>query len=449
MNEKAYAYVCSVIAVAMVVIVGQPWAELTSLSARDSVGLLAFTALGVLAEAVAIDFSVGSTRKAKSSIAFLPILACSLTFPLGATLVAVAFVELFTDLIIRRRAAWLVGFNAAQGVLAIFLAVQAYSTLGGIVPAVGEFNFIAFAGLAITFFAVNIILVAFLYTIRQSGDLLNVVKGLVGPNAGNLFYGVLASPVAVFAAILYDYLYIVGLLLMILPLLLIRFSYLSNVQLQQANRDLLRVLIKTIETRDPYTSGHSVRVSNLAKMVAGELGLPKRTVDATETAGLLHDIGKIESVYSEIIQKPSDLTEEEHKVIKTHAVKGAELLRSLTSFSDEVINGVLYHHEHYDGSGYPCGLVGKSIPIVARIIMLCDSIDAMLSDRPYRPALTVGQVQEELMRCAGSQFDPTIVDVIVRSDTLHRALALIKSERVNDVHGLAGTATFDRATICV
>src|SRR5690606_24983971 len=203
--------------------------------------------------------------------------------------------------------------------------------------------------------------------------------------------------------------------------MLIRYSYLSKVQLQQANRDLLRALVKAIETRDPYTSGHSLRVSSLARAIAEDLGLSRRQVEQVETAALLHDIGKIDMVYAPLIRKPGELTPEERTVIQSHATKGAELLRSLSSVDEEVIRGVRHHHERYDGSGYPDGLAGKVIPIAARIIMLSDSIDAMLSDRPYRRALTVEQARVELLRCSGTQFDPDIVEAILRANTLERA----------------------------
>ncbi len=111
-------------------------------------------------------------------------------------------------------------------------------------------------------------------------------------------------------------------------------------------------------------------------------------------------------------------------MIQSHAARGADLLRSLSSVEEEVIKAVRHHHERYDGSGYPDGLAGDEIPLAARVIMLCDSIDAMLSDRPYRRALTVEQARVELLRCSGTQFDPDIVEVILRRNTLERAAVL-------------------------
>lgn len=304
------------------------------------------------------------------------------------------------------------------------ISLEVYRLLGGGQISTSGINVLAFAGMVATVFASNLLVVSGLFALRNRQNLLIVIKYVVGSSAVNLVYGFLASPTAILTAIVYDRLYIGGLLLMVMPLLLIRYSYLSKLQLQQANRDLLKVLIKTIETRDPYTSGHSLRVSNLARLIAEDLGLSRRRVAQVETAGLLHDIGKIDTIYTAIIQKPTDLTEDERRVIKTHAVKGAEFLKNMTSLNDAVIDGVRHHHERYDGMGYPDGLRGEEIPLYSRIIMICDAIDAMLSDRPYRTALTIDRVHDELLRCAGTQFDPEITGVIVRSDTLSRAAEL-------------------------
>jgi putative nucleotidyltransferase with HDIG domain len=207
--------------------------------------------------------------------------------------------------------------------------------------------------------------------------------------------------------------------------MLMRVSYQSKLQLEEANRDLLKVLVKAIETRDPYTSGHSVRVSTLSRAIAEDLGLPRRRVDVVETAALLHDIGKIDSVYEAVIRKPHDLTEVERILINTHATKGADLLESLSSVSAEIIRAVRHHHERFDGTGYPSGLLAEEIPIGARIIMLSDAVDAMLSDRPYRRALPLAKVRSELIRCSGDQFDPSIVRAVLANNTLERAAALI------------------------
>lgn len=425
MTRRAYTYVSIVYLAAIIVLLVQPWSAIARTESAALIGVLAFVALSVFAEALAIDFSVGPNRVAHSSIAFLPVFACAILYPPAVATVAATLAALISQLALRRRIAWVAGFNISVAVLSVAAATNLAALINE--PTIGRFDidFLAFGTLALALFISNVLLVGGLISIRERIRYRHVIHQLIGPRGGNIFYGILASPIAVLAAYLYDKLYVGGLILVVLPLLLIRYSYLSKVQLQQANQDLLRVLIKAIETRDPYTSGHSVRVSLMARAIAEDLGLSRKATEQIETAGLLHDIGKIDMVYATIIQKPHRLTDEESLLIKTHAVKGAELLQNLTSLPQEVVRGVRHHHERYDGNGYPDGLAGEAIPLAARIIMLCDSIDAMLSDRPYRRALSIEQVRAELIRCSGTQFDPAIVAAILRGNTLDRARELI------------------------
>jgi putative nucleotidyltransferase with HDIG domain len=201
-------------------------------------------------------------------------------------------------------------------------------------------------------------------------------------------------------------------------MLFIRYSYLTTSRLREANADLLTALVKAIEIRDPYTSGHSMRVSTLAQRIAEELGLNRHSVDRIANAALLHDIGKIEAVYTEILRKPDALTQEERAIIESHVTRGEQLLRDLSSVHEEVVRIVRHHHEREDGTGYPDGLLGDEIPMGSKIIVVCDAVDAMLSDRPYRDALPLSRVLEELQENAGRQFDHRVVRALTRSRIL-------------------------------
>jgi putative nucleotidyltransferase with HDIG domain len=236
-------------------------------------------------------------------------------------------------------------------------------------------------------------------------------------------------PIAILVAYLYFELHVVGLFVALLPLLFVRYSYLAKFRLEVANRDLLQVLVKAIETRDPYTSGHSIRVQSLSRSIGEELGLSIRMIEELETAALLHDVGKIEVVYEEILLKPSGLSDQERKIIESHVDRGVEILTSLSSFNSRVIAGIRHHHELYDGSGYPDGLLGQKIPLYARIIKVSDAIDAMLSTRPYRPALSIENVHSELEKFSSKHFDPEIVKVIVRSSVLSQHAAMVEIDR--------------------
>ena len=434
MKGMLHGYFSLVIGGAAVYCAYLDWPVLLTLSLREWAGLSTFLMLAVLSQTLAVDSTLGAAKPVKSSIAFLPLLALAVVMPVPAVVLATGSMTAVHEIFFRDRSWWRAGFNTAQTILSYGLGAMVFHWLASVTGATSETAvlryiatlFIPFYGLAITFFLLNLLFVSTGLALRQSEKLRTVILEAIGRGGGNLLYDLLAGPIALFAAYLYESFYIGGLLAVVLPLLLLRHSYLSAIQLQQANEDLLNVLVKAIETRDPYTSGHSLRVSTLARLIAKDYNVRGTAVSDVEKAALLHDIGKIDALYAEIISKASSLTQQEQAVIRTHATKGADLLDSLTSLNRDIILGVRHHHERFDGSGYPDGLAGKDIPLAARIIMLCDSIDAMLSDRPYRSALPLGEVISELERCSGSQFDPDIVKAILEHNTLDRAEMLVQ-----------------------
>jgi len=397
----------------------------------DLVGWATFVALGLVSETMAVHFEGGPAEKVKASIVFLPLFACAIVFPPVAVVFAVVIVQGLSETLFKPRGWWRTAFNVTQYVLSYGISAWVYVWVRDTLERPGDVHVTAFAAMAIAFFGLNLLLVVGILSIQSKTSFATVLQKAVGPGGGNLLYDLLASPIAVFAAILYFQVGVPGLLLFLLPLFLVRFSYLDKLRLEQATKDLVRVLIKTIETRDPYTSGHSMRVSILARTIATDMGLSRSMVQRVETAALMHDIGKVDALYSEIISKPYDLSPEERELIKTHASKGADLLQSLSLVSREIVESVRHHHERYDGGGYPDGLAGERIPLISRIIMVSDSVDAMLSDRPYRAALLVEQVESELIRCSATQFDPAIVSSILANSTLERAERLAVEHRVD------------------
>ena len=199
----------------------------------------------------------------------------------------------------------------------------------------------------------------------------------------------------------------------------------ANAQLLQANKSLQENFLKTIqgfakalEESDKYTRGHSERVAVYARLIAEGLGLDERQVELAYQAGLLHDIGKIGIAY-EKLNKPGKLTADEVAMFRRHPTIGVRILEGIP-FMRDLIPGIKYHHEHYDGSGYPEGLKGKDIPLLGRIIAVADTYDAMTSDRPYRKALPHEVAKAELIRCSGSQFDPDVVEVFLRKIEIYR-----------------------------
>ena len=214
-----------------------------------------------------------------------------------------------------------------------------------------------------------------------------------------------------------------GLILLILPFIALRYVYAMYQGLQESGQELLQVMVKAIEARDPYTSGHSLRVRELSRAVALELHLSAQQIEEVETAALLHDVGKIHEEFAPLLRKESRLTDEETALMQTHATKSAELVGIISKFRGNIQNAVRHHHERWDGQGYPDGITAVSIPLASRIILIADTVDAMTTDRPYRKRLSLEIVIAELQKCRGTQFDPEIVDVAVSSVAVRRLIA--------------------------
>lgn len=179
-----------------------------------------------------------------------------------------------------------------------------------------------------------------------------------------------------------------------------------NEKLKKDVKELYDLLVEVLEQKDPYTRGHSERVADYSVQIARHLGL--ENLDQIYSAALLHDIGKI-AISENILRKPGKLTDLEYDVIKTHPMKGFHLLIKSSQF-DEILDGVLYHHERIDGSGYPCGLKGDAIPLQARIIAVADVYDALTSNRSYRDAMTRSRAIAILKRGKGTLFDPSVLE---------------------------------------
>lgn len=184
----------------------------------------------------------------------------------------------------------------------------------------------------------------------------------------------------------------------------------------------VRAIADAIEAKDPYTRGHCERMRRFSLIIAEGLNLPEKEKKDLELAALLHDVGKI-GVPETILLKDGKPTADEWEIIRKHPIIGVEILKEIKQLHS-VLPGVKYHHERYDGKGYPDGLAGENIPLIARILAVTDSYDAMTSNRPYRKALPEAIAQEELLRLKGQQFDPQCVDIFLSN--------LVKSNGTND-----------------
>ncbi len=185
----------------------------------------------------------------------------------------------------------------------------------------------------------------------------------------------------------------------------------KNLKVEKLSYQAMETLAHTIDAKDNYTSGHSTRVAKYAREIAKRMGKDEKTQDSIYFMGLLHDIGKI-GIKDDLINKPGSLTDEEFLNIKRHSTIGYNILRDMSEISD-IEKGARWHHERYDGKGYPDGLKGEEIPEYARIICVADAYDAMTSKRSYRDLMPQAKVRDEIVRGRGTQFDPQIADVIL------------------------------------
>ena len=184
-------------------------------------------------------------------------------------------------------------------------------------------------------------------------------------------------------------------------------------KVEEAYFELITSLIKSLEAKDPYTEGHTQRVCEYAVMLAQKLNLPLEEIDRIRKAALLHDLGKI-GIPDSILHKKGKLTPEEFNMIKQHEIVGAKILEHIKEFKD-IIPYILYHHERFDGTGYPYGLAGDMIPLGAQIIAIADAFDAMITGRDYKKAYTIKEAVQELEKNKGSQFNPHLVDSFIEA----------------------------------
>ncbi len=182
--------------------------------------------------------------------------------------------------------------------------------------------------------------------------------------------------------------------------------------LEQMSLNIVHVLATAIDAKSPWTKGHSERVAEYSMMIAEKMGLSGNLIERLRMAGLLHDIGKI-GTYDNLLDKAGKLTEEELKLVRQHPDRGCEIIAPINEFRD-ILPAVRHHHERWDGTGYPCGLKGEEIPLIARILCIADSFDTMTADRPYRPSIGLDNAVRELEYCSGTHFAPEVAEVLLQ-----------------------------------
>lgn len=427
MNKLFRAYAAVTVAVAAAALFVAGWHVSATDAERHWNAIAAFLVLGFLSEASYLKLRVGKAET-QSSVAFIPFLAAVMLLDSGWAAVIAGGAVLGVEWVVRRKPPLRIAFNAAQMTLSVLAASWAYAALrGGYSLTEFKLSVAAMFAAVAAFFLVNTVAVSLAVASWYRENALRAWARIAG---ASLVYDIVTSLLAPLLAFLYVKWQIPGILFLILPIYFVRHLYQVSLQLEQVNRDLLELMVKAIEARDPYTSGHSQRVSELAESIARQLGLSSKAVDHIRTAALLHDVGKIYEEYAPLLRKEGKLNLTEKALMQTHPTRSAELVATISGFRGAIEQAVRHHHENYDGTGYPMGVSGEAIPLGARIIMIADTVDAMTTDRPYRKALSFEHVTQELERLSGKQFDPALVSVFLRSTRIREIVALrVESQR--------------------
>lgn len=301
-------------------------------------------------------------------------------------------------------------FNRLQLGLAAYASGWLFQAMGGSMHNLGTFSAllaVAFSGLL--YLVVNVTAITLYSALKERQParkiwLASIIWAL--PNTLALL------PVTFLFAATYKTLGLLAPLVLVLPLLMARYSYQRFVDIRNQYIDTIRSLAAALEAKDSNTYGHADRVSRLSVAIGKKLGLGEARLEKLLVAGILHDIGKI-GVPDAVLNKKGKFTQEEFAQMAQHPDIGAHIIANVQELG-AVADWIRHHHERVDGQGYPAGLVGEQIPLEARILAVADAFDAMTSQRPYRQALTAEEALNELQQCAGSQFDPHVVEAFLQ-----------------------------------
>lgn len=301
-------------------------------------------------------------------------------------------------------------FNRGMLILSVYSFSRVYEMMGGVF---GEFSLaqdiILFSVAATAYTLANAFLVSVEFAFMLQTSFIGVWRTNIIWSLPSVFalvpFGVLMVMMCAQGGPLY-------LLIFLLPMFVAKYSLEKYIELRDAYAEMAGALSNAIDFRDSYTRGHSERVAEYAVMLAKELRLPDDRVELIRYVGLLHDVGKV-GIRDAIMKKPGTFTFDEYEEMKNHAKMGADMLVGM-KFLGRGQDWVRYHHERWDGKGFPEGLSGEDIPLEARILACADSFDAMTTDRPYKKRMSFDDARAEILRCSGTQFDPAIAKAMTK-----------------------------------
>jgi putative nucleotidyltransferase with HDIG domain len=365
------------------------------------VPVLCFTAFMVGVELFEIRTSEGSNWIPSATVD----LAVWVTLgPTAAILMEILGVSI-GEIAIKRRPPLKVIFNLATMVVSVGVAGITYANLPWadqlrtplfLVPALLSYG---------TFTVINTALGAIVIALSDGTRIDRKLRDAFG---WHFLSGVFSAPLGAFMIFSYEYAGIWSLVLFALPVLIVYQAHKLFEEMREAHKNTVAALTTALEADEPYTHGHSYRVAQYAIGIGRRLNMNEKELENLEYAGMLHDIGKI-AITNDIVCKPARLTKDEFDILSSHPVIGGEIVEQM-KFLRDAADLVRHHHERPDGLGYPDGLKNDEISLGSHILNLCDAVDAMCSNRPYRAALTLDQCVEEVQRFRGTQFEVNVVD---------------------------------------
>jgi hypothetical protein len=368
----------------------------------DLVPLICFTAFLIGAELFEIRTSMGGKWLPSGTI------NVAIWISLGPTVAILTQILGVTigEGLIKRRPPIRTVFNIATMVLSVGTAACVYHALPWGANLRSPLFLVCAIISSMVYSLVNMMLAAFVFAISEGRSIGQVWRTTFG---WHFVTGALTAPIAAFLVFSYKFAGLWSLVLFGIPLITIWQTHKSFEEMKEAHKNTVAALTTALEADEPYTHGHSYRVARYAVAIGRRLGMSAQEIETLEYAGLLHDIGKI-AITNDIVCKPARLTKEEFDILSAHPAIGGEIVAEM-KFLRAAAHLVRHHHERPDGQGYPDGLQGDEISLGSHILNLCDAIDAMTSNRPYRAALTLDQCLGEVLRFRGTQFDTRVADV--------------------------------------
>lgn len=364
--------------------------------------LLIFAGLAIGSECLPVALPKGGYV----TVSYAVFVAAAILFPMGAILpIAACGALILFGKAAEEQPLWKRVFNGSQFIISLVLAKNVLIQAGLTPFEVDIRNLLIYLLAALVYMLSNVTLVSIALGKMSGKSPWSIWVGNIRWSVPNFLA---LAPLGILMAMIFVRYGPLGLIMLFVPLLLARHSFQLYIDMRKNYLNTVEALVTALEAKDSYTSGHSSRVAEWSVKLAEELKLPEDRVEQIKYAGVLHDVGKI-GVSEQILNKKEKLNEAEWELIRNHPVIGQNIVQSI-DFLFDVGSTVRYHHERFDGSGYPDGIKGTDIPLESRIIAVADTYDAMTSSRSYREVLSPAEALTELRRVAGSQLDPQIVE---------------------------------------